>query len=73
VQFVKIGWNARFTAGLMEGGGHGWITVFRDEEVLVCESTAKKRAPFLFAPGSKPRYEPVWSVDGSCRFYWHGS
>ena len=74
VQFVRIGWDARFTAGLLEGGGHGWITVFRDDEILLCESTAKKRAPFLFAPGSgRTRYEPLWSVDGSCRFFWHGS
>jgi len=71
VQLVRIGWDARFTAGLMDGGGHGWITVYRGGEVLVCETTAKKRAPFLFAPAGKPRYEPVWSVDRDCRFFWH--
>ncbi len=73
VQFVRLGWDARFTAGLMDEGGHGWITLYREEGILVCESTAKKRAPFLFAPGGRPRYLPVWSVDRDCRFYWHAT
>ncbi len=73
VQFVRLGWDARFTAGLMEGAGHGWITVYRGAEIVLCETTAKKRAPFLFPPGPRPRYEPLWSVNADCRFFWHGS
>jgi hypothetical protein len=71
VQFARLGWDVRFTAGLMGDGGHGWVTVYREEEVLVCETTAKRRAPFLFVPGERPRYEPLWSVDRDCRFFWH--
>lgn len=72
VQLVRLGWDARFTAGFHEEGGHAWIMVHKDGEALVCESTAKRRPGFLRRARRHPEYEPVWSVDRDCRFYWHG-
>ncbi len=72
VQFSRLGWEARFTAGLHEGSGHAWVTVYRDGEVRVCETTARKESAFLLPAAGHAEYEPVWSVDGGARFFWHG-
>jgi hypothetical protein len=72
VQFVRLGWDARFTAGFHDGGGHAWVTLFRGGETLLCESTAKRMPGFLVRAAEHPEYEPVWSVDGQARFWWHG-
>lgn len=72
VQFVRLGWEARFTAGLHEGGGHAWVTVYRAGRTLICETTCKKRQGFLVRADGRTEYEPVWSVDGEVRFFWHG-
>jgi hypothetical protein len=72
VQFVRLGWDARFTAGMHGEGGHAWVTLYREEGVLVCESTSKKRTDFLVPAAERPEYEPVWSVSGDTRFFWHG-
>lgn len=72
VQLARLGWDARFTAGLHDGGGHAWVTVYREGEVLVCETTSKKKPGFLFTADGRPEYEPVWSVSREVRFFWHG-
>ncbi len=71
IRFVRLGWEARFTAGLLEGGGHAWVTLFRGAEVLVCETTSREAADFLLPAAERAGYEPVWSVDGEARFHVH--
>ena len=72
VHLVRLGWDARFTAGRHEEGGHAWVTVYRDGAVRVCETTAKSADAFLRDARECPEYAPLWSVGAGPRFFWHG-
>jgi len=72
IQFARLGLDSRFVAGMHEGGGHAWVALFGEGETLLCETTSRDEGGFLAPAGSRPEYEPVWSVDREARFYWHG-
>lgn len=72
VRLAGLGLDARFTAGLHEGGGHAWVTLYRPPGIAVCETTGRKSGRYLYEAGEAGAYEPVWSVDREARFYWHG-
>lgn len=72
VQLVRLGRDARFTAGRQGKGGHAWVTLYGEGAVRVCETTAKERGGFLLDARDCPDYLPLWSVGRGPRFYWHG-
>ena len=73
VRFVRLKWDARFTAGRRAGGGHAWVTIYQGRQVSVCETTAKRSASFLMesADESAAAYIPIWTVDRDLSFHWH--
>jgi hypothetical protein len=70
VQLVRAGIEARFTAGLHDGTGHAWVTMYDRGRPFVFETTMKSPE---YRPLNAPAvYEPYWSVSAEPRFYWHG-
>ena len=70
-QLARLGWDARFTVGIFDGGGHAWVQVLQGGRVRILEATEKRPEKILFDAGGA--YEPVWSVDATPRFYAHGA
>ncbi len=73
VQLGRLGWDVRFTVGMHRGGGHAWLTTFRDERLKILEATAKRADGLLLDPAQAGDYEPVWSVDARLRFFAHAA
>ena len=73
VHLVRLGLDARFTAGRHDGGGHAWVTVYREGKAHVCETTAKNDGVFFQPVQGCPDYVPLWSVGGGPTFFWHGA
>ena len=66
VQLVRLGVDARFMTGYFKTL-HAWVVLYPD--VRVFEATDKHED---YSPGEPgPLYDPLWSVDGRLRFYWH--
>jgi len=70
VQLARAGIAARFTAGLHDGSGHAWVTIYEGRTPLVFETTAKD--PDYRPETPTDAYEPYWSVSAEPRFFWHG-
>jgi hypothetical protein len=70
VQLARLNWDVRFTVGLLDGGGHAWVTSYRRTSIQLIETTEKSPEKLLRAALGSP-YEPVWSVDASLRFWTH--
>lgn len=71
VQLARLKWDVRFTAGIWDGIGHAWLTVYRETKVFLLEATEKRGDRILFEATAGAPYEPVWSVDARPRFFIH--